>query len=181
MQPATHAIVAYVHDPVGPLVESLQQVLQPERPYLPAHITILPPRTLRGSESEALESLETICRSFPPFEVELGDVETFLPITPTVFILVARAAYRMRELHDQLNAGALWHEEQWPYMPHLTICKLDEDQRALAAMEIARQRWAEYRDSRSIHLDELTFVRQADTHSWIDLAPVKLGRTLALR
>ena len=33
----------------------------------------------------------------------MGDVETFLPLTPTVFIRVARGAYRMRELHDRMN------------------------------------------------------------------------------
>ncbi len=180
-QLGTYAIVAYVRDPVGPLVESLQRELQPEKPHQPAHVTILPPRSLRGNESQALESLEAICRNVQPFEVELGDVETFLPITPTVFIRVAHAAYRMRDLHDQLNAGVLSYEEPWPYMPHLTICKLDEDDRARAVARIARERWAEYRDRRSVRLEELTFVRQADTNSWVDLAPVPLGRTLALR
>ncbi len=181
MHAGNYAVVAYVHDPVGQFVESLQAELQPERPQLFAHLTILPPRRLRGSEAEALQTLEEVCRNVEPFEVRLGDVETFLPITPTVFIRVAHAAYRMRELHDHLNTGALWFEEPWPYMPHLTIAKLDSEQLAARGVEFCRERWQRYAGSRTILLDQLTFVRESQPNSWLDLAPVPLGRRLALR
>jgi 2'-5' RNA ligase len=179
--PGNYAVVAYVHDPVGELVEALQRELHPERPQLPAHLTILPPRALHGAEPDAVERLEDICRDVQPFEIRLGDVETFLPITPTVFIRVAHAAYRMRELHDHLNVGALSFDEPWPYMPHLTICKLDDNQRAADAARIARERWDQYRGSRTILLEQLTFVRETQPNSWLDLAPVPLGRRLAVR
>ncbi len=181
MHAGNYAVVAYVHDPVGPFVESLQAELQPEKAQLLAHLTILPPRPLRGTEAEALQTLEEVCRNVEPFEVRLGDVETFLPITPTIFIRVAHAAYRMRELHDHLNAGALWFEEPWPYMPHLTIAKFDGSQRAADAVRVCRERWQQYAGSRAILLEQLTFVRESQPNSWVDLAPVPLGRRLALR
>ncbi len=181
MDAGTYAVVAYVHDPVGQFVESLQAELHPERVQLPSHVTVLPPRALRGDESEALQTLDEVCRRVEPFEIRLGDVETFLPITPTVFIRVAHAAYRLRELHDHLNTGALWSEEPWPYMPHLTICKLDDSERAVRAVQVARQRWQQYAGPRSILLEQLTFVRESRRDTWLDLAPVPLGRRLALR
>src|SRR5262250_1908717 len=121
MPPKRYALVAYVKNEVGEFVEKLRKELHPELPHLAAHVTLLPPRCLTGSEQHALEALENLCRQVEPFELSLGEVETFIPVTPTVFVRVAHAAYRMRELHDQLNINGLAFEEEWPYMPHLTI------------------------------------------------------------
>jgi len=142
-----------------------------------AHVTILPPRELIGPESAALEFLEEACGHIIPFDVALGDVETFLPATPTVFIQVKRAAYRLRELHDKLSAEALCCAEQFPYMPHLTIAKVGSEEQALAALNVARERWAEFDGKREIHVSELMFVKEG-SDCWYDVAPVPLGRSL---
>jgi 2'-5' RNA ligase len=178
MQNPRYALVAYVKNSVGEFVQKLRQELHPDLPHLPAHLTILPPRYLRGSELSALETLEDLCSGVEPFEVVLGEAETFVPVTPTVFIRVAHAAYRMRELHDRLNTQALKCEEEWPYMPHLTIVKLAAEEQAQQAYLVARDRWAEYQGSRRISVRELTFVREEDNNRWIDLAGVPLGRSL---
>jgi 2'-5' RNA ligase len=95
---------------------------------------------------------------------------------------VAHAAYRMRELHDKLNVGALQYDEPWPYMPHLTIVKHKAVELAAEAAEISRQRWAQYQGPRRILLEELTFVREgAAEMSWIDLLPIPLGSSLAFK
>jgi 2'-5' RNA ligase len=177
MPTSRYALVAYVRHPVGQFVESLRRELHPVTAHMPAHLTILPPRELRGTEEAALEFLEEACSRVIPFDVELGDVETFLPTTPTIFIQVKRAAYRMRDLHDQLCANGLLCHEQWPYIPHLTILKTELDQQARDAAVLARERWAQYSGSRVIHLDELMFVRERDG-VWQDVAPVPLGRSL---
>ena len=171
-----YALVAYVRNPVGEFVESLRRELHPELPHLAAHLTILPPRPLKGSERAALELLEDLCGQVSPFAVSLGDVEKFVPVTPTVFIRVARAAYRMRELHDRLNSGPLEFEEQWPYMPHLTIAKMGTTAQAEAAYEMAHERWKHFDLSRTVAVEQLTFVREAETEGWVDLAPVLLGQ-----
>jgi 2'-5' RNA ligase len=178
MQPQRYALVAYVKSSIGTFVEQLRQELHPNLPHLPAHLTILPPRYLKGSELCALETLEEICGQSDPFEVELGDVETFIPVTPTVFIRVAHAAYRMRELHDRLNTSELVCVEEWPYMPHLTIAKISTEELAKEAYLIARDRWAEFPGSRRISVKELTFVREEGQNRWVDLAGLPLGRSL---
>jgi 2'-5' RNA ligase len=179
MAPPQDGVVAYVKCPVGGFVEGLRREFDPIQARLPAHISILPPRILRGSEQEAMETLASCCRDVNPFEIVLGEVATFSPVTPTVFIRVAHAAYRMRELHDRINVGALHCHEQWPYMPHLTIVKLDRVEDAGPALEEARRRWEVYRESRRVLIDQLTFVREAGANRWMDLAPVPLGRSLA--
>jgi 2'-5' RNA ligase len=178
MQKLRYALVAYVNSPVGEFVENLRRELHPSLPHLAAHLTILPPRPLRGTETMALQELERICGQAEPFEAALGDVETFIPITPTVYIKVTHAADRMAELHDRLNAGTLAFAEEWPYMPHLTIVMMASETLAQDALAIARERWARFIGSRRILIDRLTFVREDLQNSWVDLAPIQLGKRL---
>ena len=175
MPSSRYALVTYVRNPVGEFVEQLRRELHPTTAHMAAHLTILPPRELTGSEAAALEFLEEACSRVVPFSVELGDVETFLPTTPTVFIQVKRAAYRIRELHDQLCGRGLRCDENWPYIPHLTIMKTETDQEARVALALARERWAQFPGKRQVHVEELMFVRENDG-CWQDLAPVPLGR-----
>jgi len=177
MASSRYALVAYIHQPVGQFVEDLRQELHPVTTHMAAHLTILPPRELSGTEQAALEFLGEACSRVVPFDVELGDVDTFLPTTPTVFIQVKRAAYRMRELHDQLCAQGLHCEEVWTYIPHLTILKTELDQQARDAALVAKERWAQFRGPRTIHVDELMFVRESGG-VWQDVAPIPLGRSL---
>lgn len=174
-----YALVAYVSNPIGEFVESLRREFQPEHAHLPAHLTLLPPRPLSGTEQQAIEIIGRTCGAVQPFEVTMGDVETFAPVTPTVFIRVAHAAYRMRELHEKLNAGALQFCEPWPYMPHLTVFRFDEFERARQGFAAANQRWSQYHGTRRILIDSVTFVRQVSLHHWEDIAPIPLGRRLA--
>jgi 2'-5' RNA ligase len=178
MVSSRYALVSYVRNPVGEFVEQLRQELHPTTTHMPAHLTILPPRELSGSEAAALEFLEEACSQAVPFDVELGEVESFLPTTPTVFIQVKHAAYRMRELHYQLCGRGLRCEENWPYIPHLTILKTDTDDQARTAFAMARERWAEFAGQRRVHVEELMFVREQDGH-WQDVAPLALGRQLS--
>ncbi len=174
--PSRYALVTYVRNPVGEFVESLRRELHPTTAHMAAHLTILPPRELRGSEAKALEFLEEACSRVVPFDVELGDVETFLPTTPTVFIQVVKFAYRMRELHDQLSVNSLGCPESWPYIPHLTIVKTEQNEQAREASIIARERWSQFAGPRRVHVAELMFVRE-NGNAWHDVAPVHLGRS----
>ena len=181
MQKPRYALVAYVKSPAGQVVENLRRELHPDLPLLAAHLTILPPRPLQGSESSALQVLERVCGTEEPFEVSLGPVETFIPVTPTVFIRVDSGAPRMCELHSKLNIEELHYSEEWPYIPHLTIVKMTSEPAAQAAFETARRRWSEYTGSRRISLERLTFVREKSPNCWVDLAPVILGQRLVSR
>jgi 2'-5' RNA ligase len=178
MQSSRYALVAYLRNSVGEFVENLRQELHPALPHLAAHLTLLPPRPLHATENAALQLLAGICCQTEPFEVTLGDMGTFVPTTPTVYISVAHRASRLRELHDQLNTQVLAFTEEWPYTPHLTVVKMPTEEEAELALVIARERWQQYSGSRRILLDRLTFVREEAQHHWVDLAPVPLGGTL---
>jgi 2'-5' RNA ligase len=178
MTVSRYALVAYLKNPVGEFVESLRRELHPNLPHLAAHLTVLPPRCLQGSELSAREMLEDVCSQVEPFRVSLGPVETFVPKTPTVFIRVQKDAHRMTDLHDRLNTKTLAFQEEWPYMPHLTIVKVTTEAEAREAHKVASERWAQFAGNRSVEVEELTFVRENDQNCWVDLAGVPLGRSL---
>ena len=173
-----YAAVAYVRNPVGIFVEEMRRELHPAHTHADAHLTVLPPRPLRGTEEQALSVMKEVCQTVPEFEVTMGDVESFAPITPTVFLRVARGAYRMRELHDLLNRSALDYQEPWPYMPHLTVVKADTVEEADKVEQIARERWQSYTGPRTVRIDSLTFVK-GNGERWVDLATVPLGHAPA--
>lgn len=173
-----YALVAYINTPIVEFVDNLRRELHPDLPYLAAHLTLLPPRLLQGTEAEALQVLSETCSRFDPFEVALAALESFVPTTCTVYIGVSHGAERMEELHAQLNRQALAFDEEWSYVPHLTIAKMHNTEAAQHALEIARQRWRDYSGSRRILLDRLTFVREDAPNHWVDLAPLPLGGTL---
>lgn len=125
--------------------------------------------------------LARVCGGVEPFELTLGEMQSFAPTTSTVYIEVGQGSSRMQELHRQLNQEILAFEEEWPYVPHLTIAKMQSECEAAQAVEIARQWWRDYRDSRRILLDRLTFVREDAPDCWVDLAPVPLGGSLVSR
>jgi 2'-5' RNA ligase len=171
--PLQYALVAYVKSALGEFVEDLRRELHPVHAHLPTHLTVLPPRPLQGAEEDALKMLREMTAKVAPFQVELGDVESFLPITPTVFIRVSYAGYRMRELHDLLNRDGLAYSEPLPYMPHVTVAKLDSNEQAEEVLRTSKARWQEFSGSHRIDVDRLTFVRGSG-HTWTDLADIPL-------
>ena len=172
--PVQYALVAYVRNELGEFVENLRRELHPAHAHLPTHLTVLPPRPLIGSEEEAITMLRQISATVTPFQVELGEVESFLPTTPTVFIRVSHAGYRMRELHDLLNQNGLAFTETLPYMPHVTIAKLDSNERAAEVLQTSKTRWENYSGSHRISVERMTFVRGSQ-HTWTDLAEIHLS------
>jgi 2'-5' RNA ligase len=170
-----YALVTYVRSELGEFVEGLRRELHPAHAHLPTHLTVLPPRPLHnGTEQDAIEMLRHMATKVAPFYVDLDMVESFLPTTPTVFIRVSWAGYRIRELHDLLNRVPLAYDEPLPYMPHVTVAKLDNNERAAEVLRTSRVRWERYRGSHRINVERLTFVR-GSAHTWTDLAEVRLS------
>ena len=169
--PPLYALVAYIHGALGQFVDDLRAEVHPAHAHLAAHVSILPPRPMTGSESGSIAMLRERCARIEPFEIEFGDIESFIPTTPTVFIRMAHAGYRMRELHDTLNADGLSFTEPLVYMPHLTIAKLDTMERAREVFELSVERWRAFQCPRRVKITDMTFVRGRDCQ-WTDLETI---------
>jgi 2'-5' RNA ligase len=175
MPPLRYAVVSYIQDPVGEFVRQMRDTLHPQLRHSAAHVSILPPRLLQGTEAELMQAFRRQCAREQAFAVELGEIDTFVPVTPTVFLRVMRGTESMREVHDRFNAGQLGGREDWPYVPHMTILKTMTFEEVDPARAIAQQQWASFRGSRVGWVRTLTFVRETESQSWVDLATETLA------
>ena len=87
---------------------------------------------------------------------------------------IARIGYRMRELREKLNRGVFCSEEPWPYMPHLTIAKMDTMDEAEKLLKVSRDRWESYAGPRTVRIAGMTLVKGTGER-WVDVAKTPLG------
>jgi 2'-5' RNA ligase len=175
MAEALYAVVSYIGGELGAFVDQVRAELAPEQVHLRAHITLLPPRPLLGPVEGASLTLDNLCRQLKPIEIIFGEVRSFEPISPTLYLGIAVGAERVAAMHDALNMAEFLGYEALPYIPHLTIAAFASDTGMERAARIARARWAAYTGPRSAVIRDLTFAVDPEMdNDWDDLATFPL-------
>jgi 2'-5' RNA ligase len=162
------ALVSYLPEPLGGFLDRLRTDLIREC-HARAHLTVLPPRPLVCPPEEAWQQLQAALQDFQPFRVELGDVQIF-PITQVVYLSIGAGRGQLESMNRKLNAGSLGFRDPFPYHPHVTVAQDMEPAQAIAAAEVASQRWRELAHPRDFVVDRLTFVQNTLENRWTDLA-----------
>src|SRR5262245_53483925 len=175
MAEALYAVVSYISGELGDFVDHLRAELVPTQAHLRAHITLLPPRPVLGSVEDACHTLKKMAGQLRPVEVSFGELRSFEPISPTIYLSIAKGAEHVARMHDALNTSEFFCYEALPYIPHLTIAAFVTDEEAQRASQVVRRRWMEYTGPRSAAIRELTFAVDPEmgTH-WDDLASFPL-------
>ena len=174
----SYAIVAYVAGPVARFADRLRKELVPGCPHH-AHITILPPRPLQCSLSEATEFARPQVAQFEPFDVLFGNVEQFSD-TQVIYISLASGACEFVTLHDVLNTGILEQTELYDYVPHITLGQLLAPGTFEECLELSRRRWRDLGAADPFRIETVTIVQQQGDGSWKNLAELGLGRVPAV-
>jgi 2'-5' RNA ligase len=113
-----YALVSYIPDPLGKFLDLLRVELVPMcKPH--AHVTVLPPRPLNAPVEHAEAELRESVGRFQPFEVRLGSVEIF-DASEVIYIEVERGESELRQMHKELNRGAVEFKESIAVQPHIT-------------------------------------------------------------
>lgn len=172
------ALVSYLTGPVAALLDEIRHDFAPGS-RAKAHLTILPPRPLASFDSatavaEAVQQLQSRLQDFPPFDVELGDIEVF-PDTHVIYVSIKTGFAELVRMHQALNAGCVSCKEPHSYHPHVTVVQELAPVDVLNAAQFARWRWSEFKHSRNVRVDRLTFVQNTAENSWTDLAMLDLG------
>ncbi len=167
------SLVTYLPDPLASFIDHLRAELVPGC-SLRAHITVLPPRPLKGDPAAVSREIGARAAGFEPFQLEMDEVEIFTD-TSVVYVALTRGFSKMVQLHDTLNQGLAFSDEAFPYHPHITLAQQITPEQLPAVFEHARYRWAEFAHERSFVIDRVTFVQATDRNSWIDLAEYRLG------
>jgi 2'-5' RNA ligase len=175
------ALVSYLPGELAELLDQIRHDFAPES-RAKAHVTILPPRPLlkysgEGSgqaAAEAMEQLRMGLQEFPPFKVDLGEIEIFEG-TQVIYVSIQNGFAELERMHSALNTGRVAFQEPYPYHPHVTIAQELASEDVHNAAQFARWRWSEFKHSRSVWIDRLTFVQNTLENYWTDLAMLNLG------
>jgi 2'-5' RNA ligase superfamily len=162
------ALVTYIPDPLGDFLDRLRLELIPGcAPH--AHVTLLPPRPLRASQHDAWEQVCDAAQHVPGFDLEAGRLSVF-PVTNVVYLEIGLGRETLVYLHNQLNKTAFAYDEPFSYHPHITLAQEIPVDLVTDVTELARRRWAEYRQTRRFPVRTLTFVQNTSCDGWLDLA-----------
>jgi 2'-5' RNA ligase len=89
---------------------------------IPTHVTLLPPSEIPEEElAEVDRHLRTVARWFRPFEVQLRGTGAFRPVSPVVFVSLARGAAECELLASRVRSGPLTRQIEFAYHPHVTV------------------------------------------------------------
>ena len=95
---------------------------------IPTHITLVPPTSVAEADLTGVhEHLTRAAVRHQPFTVHLRGTGTFRPVSPVVFVAVARGISACEMLASELRSGPLSQELGFPYHPHVTIAHHLED------------------------------------------------------
>jgi 2'-5' RNA ligase len=174
MPPSSYAVVAYLEGDLGKFVGGFRSAMSPQHSHLRPHITALAPRKLAISDADSIKAFRKM--KFLAITVEVGDVCTFRPVSPTVYLDLRRGQSELWELYQRLGAAPFSGKPDWPYVPHVTLAKLDEFKDVARGLQHARDRWHDYQGTRSFTVSELTLVREQKQGHWLDLASIHAGK-----
>jgi 2'-5' RNA ligase len=169
----SYALVSYIPGALGAFLDDMRVDLVPSC-VAQSHVTILPPRSLVISASEANLELERELVDFAPFQVELKDIEVFAS-TNVIYVSVAGGAPELRQMHDHLNRTGLAFKEFYSYHPHVTLAQEFSPQELEEMVQVAREKWARFQHERSFLVESLTFVQNTLNNRWLDLRQFPLG------
>ena len=78
-------------------------------------------------------------------------------------------------MHRALNAGPVAARNHIPITRTSPLCRNSRTVDVHNAAQFARWRWSEFKHSRTVRVDRLTFVQNTLENSWTDLAMLDLG------
>jgi 2'-5' RNA ligase len=86
------------------------------------HVTLLPPTPVPVENLDKIEKhLTETAAEGAPFVMHLSGTGTFRPMSPVVFIQIARGVSDCEVLEKAIREGPLERELEFPYHPHVTV------------------------------------------------------------
>jgi len=101
-----------------------RQAGDPQADIVWPHVTLLPPTPVAVADLPDVEAhLREVGAQGNPFAMHLFGTGTFRPISPVVFIQVARGLADCELLEKAIRSGPLERDLDFPYHPHVTVAQ----------------------------------------------------------
>jgi 2'-5' RNA ligase len=139
---------------------------------IPPHVTLLPPtKVALDAVNDIDKHLQVAAATFEPFPMHLAGSGTFRPLSPVVFIQVARGLAECEILEAAIRTGPLERDLEFPYHPHVTVAHHVSDE----ALDTAYDGLADFVARFQIGSFQLFELRAGE--GWTMYAEYELGST----
>jgi 2'-5' RNA ligase len=124
-QPCTLGVAIAIPEPHASVLTAWRRrVGDPQADLIWPHVTLLPPTPVEPIRMGLIEEhLAAAAASRPPFVMHLSGSGTFRPVSPVVFIQVARGLSDCELLEKVIRRGPLQRPLDFPYHPHVTVAQ----------------------------------------------------------
>ena len=107
----------------------------PDAASIAPHVTLVGPALVAVGDLPLVdEHLTRVAAGHAPFVVHLRGTGSFRPVSPVVFVALARGIASCEQLERAIRTGPLDVPVRFPYHPHVTVAQ-DIDEAALDAVE----------------------------------------------
>ncbi|WGW10855.1 2'-5' RNA ligase family protein [Saxibacter everestensis] len=129
-----------IPEPLGSKLQHMRRSFgDPRADDIPTHVTLVPPTPVPAASWDVVrERLRAVADDYSPFIMQLRGTGTFRPVSPVVFVAIARGISDCQILSERLRTGELQQQLNFPYHPHVTVAhELDDDQLDIASDALA--------------------------------------------
>ncbi len=96
----------------------------PQADLIWPHVTLLPPTPIDRHDLRKVDAhLTDVAAAGAPFVMHLSGTGTFRPVSPVVYVQVARGVADCELLEKTVRAGPLYRDLDFPYHPHVTVAQ----------------------------------------------------------
>jgi 2'-5' RNA ligase len=122
MSGMTLGVAIEIPEPFGSVIDLARKGYEPSMGRMPAHITLLPPVDIDSEVMPGvIDHLSAVAAECSAFAVELHGTGTFQPVSPVVFVSLARGISSCERVEAKVRSAVLAVESRFPYHPHVTL------------------------------------------------------------
>jgi 2'-5' RNA ligase len=170
-RPITVGVVITIPEPHASVLASWRREVGDHLgAVIPPHVTLLPPTRVEHDDLPAVRThLEKAAESGGPFPMHLLGTGTFRPMSPVVFVTVARGIADCELLEQSIRSGPLSRELEFTYHPHVTVAQDVTDEQLDAAYDGLANFVARFQ------VEHFSLFEQAEDGSWTGQEDYRLG------
>ncbi|MDA8351953.1 MAG: YjcG family protein [Firmicutes bacterium] len=118
-----YGVATFPEKKIQDFANSYRKRYDPHYALIPPHITLKEPFELNEDMlPQALQHLEQVAKETSAFTVRLPKISTFHPTNNVIYIAVDETE-AVKNLHEKINRKSIYHEEEYSYIPHITLAQ----------------------------------------------------------
>lgn len=164
----TYAIVIYLPSQLDEIIYPLRERFDPDYNLVDSHITLVLPFDSEKPLDEIAVMIKSELDVFTPFEIKMGSIADFYPVTPVIYWEVLKDKV-IDELYKNLNKR-LGIEIRHDYQPHVTIAREISNHRKMFVKDII----ASYLSQETLYVEDIDLITPLNDRKWVSVRRFKL-------